>query len=226
MNAWSKLHNFGYLVYTVGDGVRKNTIADLNTLSIANAEKAVELVRRDVDAVLFIAGGNSSERSPRPTRVAGALTEAQRMVIYIREYMSSGIPVITDCDPEFTEQTGLQPSGNTPENSRNAASVLRLQSNLQSHVSIPAERLHLPRVIGTFRRSLQDLRLLTGTKMLGYPIAAPFDPESDQQHLRSEDAFCTWEWKARMHHLLTGKVLRKEFLREWMSGRNYSHLFH
>ena len=224
MKAWSRLEDFGHLVYTVGDGVKAHTIADLNALSIANAEQAVEIASRDTDALVFIAGGNSGENSPRPVQLHGALTEAERMLLYIRTHVRNAIPVITDCDPEFRERIGLHPSGNTPENSRNAAALVELHPSFQSQISIPAERLHLPRVIGTLRRKLFDRGLLEDAHITGHPIHASFDPESDQEHIRSEEAFRRWEWKARLHHILTGQVLRKEFLSEWLSGRNYRQL--
>jgi hypothetical protein len=221
---WKHLEDFGHLIYTVGDGTKKNTVTELNTMSIANTEKAVKLAAADPDAILFIAGGNSGEHSPRPNRVKGALTEAERMELYIREHLRSTVPVITDCHPEFHEMTGLAPSGNTPQNGRNAAAVVRLNPALHSSLDIVAERLHLPRVIGTFRKRLHDLHLLEGSHMSAHPVSVEFDPESCQEHIVSEQAFRAWEIKAKVHHILTGEVLRGEFLREWLSGHLYSHL--
>ena len=226
MNAWSELHNFGSFVYTVGDGVKRETIADLNTMSTANAEMAVEAAEKqnENDPVIFIAGGNSGVDSPRPTNITGALTEAERMRLHIQKTLGSNIPVLTDCDGEFYEQTLQSPSGNTPANSRNAAAAIGLEPQLCSNISVIAEQLHWPRVVGTLRKQLHDRYLLCHSRITGDPVDVAFDPESDQEHICSEAAFRKWDSKARFHHVLLGHVLRGEFAYEWLTGRNYKHL--
>lgn len=221
---WTQISSFGHFIYTVGDGTKRGTISDLNNLSTANCQKAASLAVGDPDAVLFIAGGNGSERSARPNRVPGSLTEARRMQLYIHNNLTRRIPILTDCDLEFRELTGCSPSENTPENSRNAVACLLLNVQLCKRISIVAEQLHLPRVIGTVRRKLADKSLLASTHMVGYPVSAEFDPDSCQGHLQSELAYMQWEWKARLHHVVASHVLQREFLLEWMSGRNYAHL--
>jgi hypothetical protein len=222
--AWADVQHFGHCIYTVGDGTRRGTVSELNTLSKANCERAVQLLDQDDDAVLFIAGGNGAECSPRPNAVAGALPEGERMRLYIERCTQRNVVIVTDCDPEFWQHTGFAASGNTPENSRNVVAFLQHHPHLLQHTDIVAEHMHLPRVIATFRRKLSDCGLLADAAMIAHAVIAPFDPESCQGHLRSRVAFRRWEVAARIHHLMAGHVIRREFLSEWLSGREYAYL--
>lgn len=216
--------NFGTMVYTVGDGVDGRSATELNALSRANIEKSVLVAKEWNDAVLFIAGGNGGSEHGRNAqeRLPGSLAEAQRMQLYVREQLNIIIPTITDCDPEFREMFQLEPSHNTPENARNAAHVMKKGAMLD--VDVVAERLHMLRVIGTFRKELENAGLLESVCMRSHSVLGVFEATNDQKHIQSESAFHAWNFKANVHHVLTGKVPRMEFVREWLSGNKYGHL--
>lgn len=226
MNVYQQLEagNFETVVYTVGDGVDGGSATELNALSRANIEKSVSVAQQWNDAVLFIAGGNGGSEHGRNAqdRLPGSLTEAQRMQLYVREKIGVVIPTITDCDPQFREMFGLEPSHNTPENARNAAKVVHKGRIFD--VDIVAEKLHMFRVIGTFRKELQNLNLLGSVFMRSHSVPGVFEETNDQVHIQSEEAFNKWNFKANVHHILTGKVPRLEFMREWVSGNKYKHL--
>ena len=226
MNIYKELEagNFGTMVYTVGDGVNGQSATELNALIRANAERSVAVMQQWNDAVLFIAGGNGGSEHGRNAsdRLPGSLTEAQRMQLYVREQLGVIIPTITDCDPEFREMFHLDPSHNTPENARNAASVLAKGSIFD--VDVVAERLHMFRVIGTLRGELKKLGLLGSVFMRSHSVPGVFEETNDQVHIQSEAAFNKWNFKANVHHILMGKVPRLEFAREWLTGNQYAHL--
>lgn len=222
--------DFRDLIYTVGDGSPHGRISldGVNKLSGANAFVAASLLSYNPEAVLFIAGGNSGERGRRGDGVPGSLREAERMRLFIGREFSPSVQerVFTDCDPEFERRYGLPPSGNTPENGRNAAAVFA--DGRMTEADIVAEVNHIGRVIGTFRKALMDIDVLGRVRrMSGLPVVAPFEETTDQVHIQTRHNFASlqwhrnplrmvpWETKAKLHHLVTGKVPRAEFAWEW-----------
>jgi hypothetical protein len=216
--------NFGTIVYTVGDGVDGQSASKLNALSRANIEHAAVIAQNISDAVVFIAGGNGGSEHGRNAqeRLAGSQTEAERMHDHVRFGQGIVVPIMTDCDARFREIFDLDPSHNTPENARNAARVV--QKGRISEGDVVAEDLHMFRVIGTLRKELDRLNLLSDFAIRAHAVPGEFEQTNDQAHIRSEEAFNSWNFKANVHHVLTGKVRRFEFLQEWLTGRQYRHL--
>lgn len=222
MNVHEKLRDYGHLVYTVGDGCPPNTFG-VNELSRANAHAAAEIAQRTNNAILFIAGGNGGEHGKRGFKEKGCLQEAHRMRRYIEERFTN-IPLITDCDPAFHERfPHLAPSTNTVENARNAAYVTR-EGEYKS-VDVVAEELHLPRVIGTYRRQLHALKILEALEMHAYPVKGSFEQDNDQWHIRNRMIFRCWNALSNIHHLLTGEVMRSEYLQQILNRKPYRNLY-
>ncbi|TSC58455.1 MAG: hypothetical protein Greene041662_753 [Candidatus Peregrinibacteria bacterium Greene0416_62] len=227
MGILDELKNFGSLVYTVGDGCPPNADG-LNALSRANAERAAQVANLHPDSILFIAGGNGGQTSRRGYKIEGYLTEAERMASYIKREFHGHIPIITDCDPGFLNrfeevQPPILPSTNTIENSRNAAHLISANDNFRS-CDIVAERMHLPRVIGTFRREMQRICHDRHLQLHSHPVDAAFEMDNDQWHLQSRLQFQLWNALSCMHHLLMGAVPRAEFVKEMVTGNRYRNL--
>ncbi len=226
MSAIEHLSNFGTLVYTVGDGAPHGSISktEVNLLSRGNAQVAVDILSRNHDALLFIAGGNSGEKGKRSDGVPASLREAERMKRYLnllhREGGNTALleRVLTDCDPAFLEAfSPLWPSGNTIENAKNAAAVCAAGG--MTETDIVAEVHHLPRVISTFRKQLIQKGILASVqRMTGHPVLSSFEETNDQTHLRNAAAFQRWEILAKLHHILTGAVPRYEFTSQWLQS--------
>lgn len=133
------------------------------------------------------------------------------MVKYIRQkLLFEEIPILTDCDPEFFEFFGLEPSMNTIENAHNAVTVVN--AGRFNKVIVVAEQIHLPRVVGTLREQLTRLmqhrpRAITLEEV---PTDGKFEWSNDQWHLRSEWRFRMWNVLAERHHRATGNMIDKE----------------
>lgn len=143
---------------------------------------------------------------------------------FVLEQEYDDLPLIeTDCDPLFQEKYPiLSPSTNTVLNAVNAAAVTYTLGVRQ--VEVVAERIHLPRVIGTYREQLRRLGILDAVSMSAHPVDAEFEPTNDQWHIRSETRFHAWNLLSTVQHLLKGYVPRGEYVRELVTGRRYSHL--
>lgn len=225
MPSYDSLTNFGRAVYTVGDGSPhgNDSKTDVNKLSRGNVHVAADLLTRDRDAFLFIAGGNDGINGARNRDgVEGSLQEADRMKLYLRDQYGLSAAdmerVYTDCDPAFTEHFGLSPSGNTPQNARNAAEVI-YASGVRT-VQVTAEIIHFARVMGTLRKQLDRLGILKDLDRIeGYPVISDFEERTNQIHIQDRKRFQRRDLLVKVHHILMGEVPRFEFTVEWAKAR-------
>ncbi len=216
---YDRLGDFGTLVYTVGDGVDARTTMGLNDLSLQNAFQAADLTVNTRESLLFIAGGNGGSEHGRNADklLPGSQPEAVRMVHALRERYGSVLPVITDCDPEYKEMFGLDPSHNTPENARNAVAIV--EAGKMPEGDVVAENIHSRRVLATLLHAMRQKQVDALLRL--HSVDAAFEPSNDQWHIRNKAVFRAWNMVGWTEHFLKGKVDRWEVVKEALTLRRF-----
>jgi len=211
-----------HLVAAIGNCCPRDSETDLNDLNL-NIMEGVQRIVEEKRSIargkvgVLLLGGNGGAGTIDGGRGTGeGLREAERMRLFAEEHIPD-VYLMTDCDIAFREYIGFQPSTNTETNIRNLEGVIWSYENLK-HATVVAHYKHMPRVIGVCRKQLTALMERRDNQIDFHATGGSFEWNNDQLHTRHDALWAVREPLVRLHHIATGKVPRKEFLREWMSG--------
>lgn len=213
------------LVAALGNCCPRSSETAPNDLSVHIVDGALRAARalqvKSGPVALLALGGNGGRGMGRRPRATGrGLTEAQRLLSVARARLQPGdrIVLCCDCDDAFLEAfapLGVRPSTDTSENLANVRAVLRACREIRE-LTIVAHQLHMPRAWGVAQRELAEQL----PRVTAHYLATPgrFELDNDQLHTRHPVLWWPRELAARIHHLMTGRVPRRRFVHQWLSG--------